>query len=332
MLKVISLLVNSVVSLSLIVIVFSASPSFATVPSNEELHKMIVGVMQKMETLQSENRTLKKQLASLKQGKTYASLSPQHSNGVVPASVRRELSPIKAVVRNVKQVPQVATSEEKREPNVVAKPNNKPSKYYASLNLEYAIPEDVSVQSRGTTGDASLADGVGIGLNWGYRFNNNIRGEIEFTRRVHELQNIPTRSNSSSRLLSGQAELYTTMMNGYYDLSNDSVLKLKSGKFWPYIGAGVGATLLRANDVTSSLEATGELDNSATRLFNGSIWLPAGQIMAGFTHPISDKLDFDLGYRFFLMGDIAGTVDGQSGDSGVFRSHSLKLGMRYNIN
>jgi cell division protein FtsB len=76
MLNVISQLTKSVVSLSLIVIVFSASPSYATVPSNAELRKMIVGVMQKMETLQSENRTLKKQLASLRQGKTYASLSP----------------------------------------------------------------------------------------------------------------------------------------------------------------------------------------------------------------------------------------------------------------
>jgi hypothetical protein len=132
LLKLISLLANSVVSLSLIVIVFSASPRLATVPSNEELHKMIVGVMQKMETLQSENRTLKKQLASLRQGKTYASLGRQYSSGVTPASTHRELPPIKAVVRNVKQVPRVVTNGEKVEIAKSSQSDRKPFKYYTA--------------------------------------------------------------------------------------------------------------------------------------------------------------------------------------------------------
>jgi hypothetical protein len=163
MLNVISQLTKSVVSLSLIVIVFSASPSYATVPSNAELRKMIVGVMQKMETLQSENRTLKKQLASLRQGKTYASLSPT----VVPALVHRESTPIKAGVRNVKQVPQIATNSEKKEAAKRVQTERKPSKSYAALNLEYAVPENVTVESGGGTGEASLAVTVlGLVYQW----------------------------------------------------------------------------------------------------------------------------------------------------------------------
>jgi hypothetical protein len=77
--------IRSFALLSLSIMLF-ASPTMAKVPSNAELHQMIVGVMQKMETLQNENRTLKKQLVSLKQGKTYASLGSQHSNDVVPAA------------------------------------------------------------------------------------------------------------------------------------------------------------------------------------------------------------------------------------------------------
>jgi opacity protein-like surface antigen len=307
-----------------------ASPATAKVPSNAELHQMIVGVMQKMETLQSENRTLKKRLASLRQGKTYASVGPT----AVPASVRREPSLIKAVVRNVKQAPQVATDGAQVEMAKPSQTERKPSKYYAALNLEYAIPENVSVESNGQTGDASLADGIGFGLSVGHRYNDRFRTDIELSRRSFELQNITSTSGGSNRALSGQIDIYTALLNGYYNLPNSTDLAILNSPVRPYIGVGIGGAYLSANDAAASLDSINAFTASpqTTTPSDASILLPAGHITAGLSFPISNKLDFDLAYRYFLMGDIAGTVEGQSGDSSVLRSHSLKLGMRYDLN
>jgi len=66
------------------VAVFAASPAQAT-PSNDDLHKMILGVMNKLDKVESENKALKKQLTvALRKldGRQYAALSSQGSNGI----------------------------------------------------------------------------------------------------------------------------------------------------------------------------------------------------------------------------------------------------------
>ena len=123
MLNTISQFMKTVVSLSLVIMLFSASSSYAKAPSNEELHQMIMGMKDKLDKLEVANQGLKKQLGvalnKIEGQTTYASLSPQYSNGVVPTSAHRSLSPIKAIIRNVKQVPQVAKNGEKHELAIV---------------------------------------------------------------------------------------------------------------------------------------------------------------------------------------------------------------------
>jgi opacity protein-like surface antigen len=202
------------------------------------------------------------------------------------------------------------------------------------LNLEYAVPENVIVESGGDTGDVSLADGIGFGLSVGHRYSDQFRTDIELSRRSFELQNITPISSGSNRSLSGQIDIYTALLNGYYNLPDSTDLAFFNSPFRPYVGVGVGGAYISANAAAASLDS-GESTNSArqsTTPTDAFIWLPAGQITAGLSLPISDKLDFDMAYRYFLLGDITGTVAGQSGDSGLLRSHSLKLGMRYNIN
>jgi opacity protein-like surface antigen len=327
---------KSAVSLSLVIMLFSASSSYAKAPSNEELHQMIMGMKDKLDKLEVANQGLKKQLGvalNKIEGRTYASLDPQHSNGVVPASARRDLSPIKAVARNVKQVPQVSKNGGKHELAMRTQTERTPSKYYAALNLEYTIPENVTVESGGNTGDASLADGIGFGLAIGHRYNDKFRAEIELSRRSFELQNITPTSGGNARTLSGQLDIYAAMINGYYDITDQANLYFKNAAFRPYIGAGIGPAYLVANDVAASLNPTNViLDRQTTVPNTASIWLPAGQLMAGLSFPMTNVFEIDIGYKYLLMGDITGTVDGASGDSSVLRSHSLKLGMRYNLN
>jgi opacity protein-like surface antigen len=333
MINIISQLTKSVTALSLIIVVSFASPSHAKELNIEDLHLMLLGMKYRLDKLETENVGLKKQLdvaLNKFEGRSYASVSPA-SNGVSAKPIHRDPVPIKAVVRNERQVPQVAANGKTRETSVTANPDKKPSKYYAALNLEYTVPENVSVESGGATGDASLADGIGFGLSVGYKYNDRYRTEVELSRRSHELQNIRPTSGGISRALSGQADIYTAMFNGYYDITNHTQLYFRNVPFKPYIGAGIGPAYVVGNDVSASL-TDDILGISTTTPTTASIWLPAGQLMAGLSYPISKALDFDIGYRYFLMGDITGTVDGSSGDSGVFRSHSLKLGARYNFN
>jgi opacity protein-like surface antigen len=337
MLHIISQLTKSVTALSLIIIVSSASPSYAKAPSNEDLHLMILGMKYKLDKLEVENKGLKKQLnvaLNKFEGRAYASLSPaSHGGGAKPQHPAP--TPIKAVVRNERQTPQVAANGKTRETSVAAKPDKKPSKYYAALNLEYAVPENVSVETGGATGDASLADGIGFGISVGHKYNDKFRSDIELSRRSFELQNITPTSGGSARSLSGQVDIYSALVNGYYNLPDSAKFVFLNSPFRPYIGAGIGVTYLRANDVSASLQQTAESGGKPqnnTTPENASIWLPAGQLTAGLSFPMTNTLDFDLGYRYFLMGDITGTVNGSSGDSSVLRSHSLKLGARYNFN
>jgi opacity protein-like surface antigen len=299
--------------LSLSVMLF-ASPAKAKVPSNAELHQMIVGVMQKMETLQSENRTLKKQLASLQQGKAYASLSPT----IVPASVRRELSPIKAVVRNVKQAPQVATNGEKREAG-----NEESNGLYGRLTVAYSAPNDIELKNERLSGTGSLSESAGFEVAIGKRVDEKWSFEIELARRNYEANRISSSTNGALKVAdpSGDVDVYTAGFNGYYGLN-------RFLKFRPHLGAGLGAAYVKANGITTVRQSNilGAANNES---YNVHAWAPAGNLMAGFTTPIGDGLDLDIGYKFTMIGDLTGSRDNRDGSTDLITINNFSAGLRY---
>jgi opacity protein-like surface antigen len=95
--------------------------------------------------------------------------------------------------------------------------------FYVTVFSEYAVPEDVNVTDTGTkkNGRGSLSEGLNLGFATGYRFNEHLRGDMEFGRRTHELEQII--SNRGSRDLSGEAEVYSAIVNGYFDFQNSRV-------------------------------------------------------------------------------------------------------------
>ena len=290
---------------------------------------MILDIEYKVKQLEAENQALQKELANLRR-----KLEEKQSVPIKPGSVSKDLAPStqpvgqtrpNAITPRYEAPPTTETKPIIRNPQVSG-PFKKPYKYYAGLQLEYAIPEDVEVSSGDKSGRALLADGVGFGVNFGYQLNEIFRGEFGFTRRVHKLQNIIPSDNS--RFLSGQGELYTMMINGYFDVPTELRPQFGEKQVTPYLGFGIGPTYLRAKDVVSS-EFSVDKGSISTRPFSGSIWLPSAQLIAGFNYPLTDRFGFDFGYRYFLLGNIASTVDGQAGASELLRSHSLKLGTRY---
>jgi opacity protein-like surface antigen len=300
--------------LSLGAVLFT-SPTMAKVPSNAELHQMIVGVMAKMETLQSENRTLKKQLASLNQGQTYASVSPT----VIPASVHRESSPIKAVVRSMKWVPQVATNSAKVE---VAKRSRD---IYARISVAYSVPENVRADDQnGNGGVVSLSKDIGFEAAVGKRISDEWRTEIEVSARNYNPISATGTSGTVSRNsgeVSGDIDLYAAQLNAYYSLPMYQ-------DFAPYIGAGIGVAYLKGNDLTTSSGNDSGFTNRQ-EAYSNHFWLPAGNVSAGLTVPLTPRWDVDFGYKFALFGDLSGTRGKNSANSSVLKIHNLNGGLRY---
>jgi opacity protein-like surface antigen len=301
-----------------------ASPATAKVPSNAELHQMIVGVMQKMETLQSENRALKRQLASLRQGKTYASVSPN----VVPASVPRKPSLIKAVVRNVKQVPQLAANSAAVEllGSSQANHNAIDKIYYVRASTAYSILEDVRAEDEnGDAGTASFSKGVTIEAAIGNEISNKWRAEFELSYRNFEPNRVIGFNGGNSQISIdpiGNVDLYAAYFNGYYKLP---VFR----EVFPYIGAGVGVAYLKGNNLSRFSSAGTDASLNRQEAFNEHFWLPTGNISTGMTIPLTQNWDVDFGYKFALFGDLSGSRGRNSANSSVLKIHNLNGGLRY---
>jgi OmpA-OmpF porin, OOP family len=84
----------------------------------------------------------------------------------------------------------------------------------------------------------------------------------------------------------GDVTAWAAMFNAYYDFN-------KGGRFQPYVGVGVGAARLEANAVYNA--GNDEFDDEDT--------VAAYQAMAGVAIGLSERLDLDVGYRYFVAPD-----------------------------
>jgi opacity protein-like surface antigen len=333
MLNTISQFMKTVVSLSLVIMLFSASPSYAKAPSNEELHQMILGMKDKLDKLEIENKGLKNQLGvalNKIEGKTYASLSPQHTYGIRPSSAHREPSPIHAVLRNERQVPQVATNGEKVEEAKRTQTDQKPadSDVYARVSIAYSAPEDISAEDQnGSSGIVSLSKKIGFEAAVGKRISNNWRGEFEISHRNFDPISATGLSGNVKKVTvkpAGDVDLYAANFNGYYSFPIFHDMS-------PYIGAGIGLAYLKGNDLTTAAFVGDTNLANRQEPYSNHFWLPAGNVSAGFTLPLSRRWDVDFGYKFALFGDLSGSRGKNSANSSVLKIHNLNGGLRYNF-
>ena len=114
----------------------------------------------------------------------------------------------------------------------------------------------------------------------------------------------------------GHTSALSFMVNGMLDFGDDEGL----GGF---VGGGVGVARVNFNNVRVFANSEPYLDDGDSRF--------AWQVVAGIRHPVSDRVDVTLKYRFFNVSglrfeDIGGFV----GDSGV-HSHSLLAGVTFNF-
>jgi len=53
--------------------------------------------------------------------------------------------------------------------------------------------------------------------------------------------------------------------------------------------------------------------------------------MAGFTTPISDRLDLDISYKFSMIGDLTGSRDSRNGSTDLITINNFSAGLRYHF-
>lgn len=121
------------------------------------------------------------------------------------------------------------------------------------------------------------------------------------------------------------------MANGYVDLATVAGLT-------PYVGAGLGVTQLRWNDValrTSCVPGAAGCSGAApvNQTFDGeSSWRLTYALMAGVSYNMTEQLKLDVGYRYSQItdGDMFNGSDTDGLDDGLGR-HEIRAGLRLSL-
>ncbi|WP_419176871.1 outer membrane protein [Desulfosediminicola sp.] len=147
----------------------------------------------------------------------------------------------------------------------------------------------------------------------GYEFEK-FRFEAEFGYQGNGLDAISLTHNGESRSqsMSGDLNLLTLMVNGYYSFINSS-------KFTPYVTMGLGAAYVEMKDLVPS---------SSEDKMNFYDTVFAYQFGAGVEYGVSEQLFLDLRYRYLATSDVAlGDIEEEIDME--FASHNIYAGLRY---
>jgi OmpA-OmpF porin, OOP family len=174
------------------------------------------------------------------------------------------------------------------------------------------------------TVDGSVSDGVlnapfttDLEEEWmgaaglGYAMRNGFRLEGELSYRQNDWG--PAVLDQFETSGSGDATSLAVMGNLLYDFNRD-------GRLQPYLGVGVGAARINL-----ALNGAGESEDTTL----------AYQGMAGIAYAVTDRLTFDVGYRYFMAPDVDASeafssIGIANADAKVDYEHqAVTLGMRW---
>ncbi len=213
----------------------------------------------------------------------------------------------------------------------VPPPPNTSRTCYFRIDSGYSFNEDPDANYNGGVSGESLDDaylvegGIGCGvlyeglrtdLTFGYH------GERDFSGWM------PNAPAPGTPLLTSLTS-YTLMLNFYYDLGNYS-------GFVPYIGMGLGFAYHDMDDVTCTVAIAGFCTPGVRQAGDEDLTF-AWSATAGFGYQVSERLIFDLAYRYIDMGK----ADSGRSDSAFavnpslvmddLTAHEIKAGFRYKL-
>jgi outer membrane protein OmpA-like peptidoglycan-associated protein len=150
-------------------------------------------------------------------------------------------------------------------------------------------------------------------LGLGYALQNGFRIEGELSHRYNDF-------GEDDGLVDGNVHAWAAMLNGFYDFN-------RGGRFEPYLGLGVGAARLNAT-----------ANNGVDEFFQDEDTVLAYQAMVGVAIGLTEQLDLDIGYRYFVAPDASfdGTTIQQSPTLAVpttfdadYEHSAITFGLRY---
>jgi len=176
--------------------------------------------------------------------------------------------------------------------------------WYARVDAGYSVDGALKVSGGDLDFDNDWSGHAGLG----YAFQNGFRLEGEGAYRQNDLSDI-----------AGDVNATAAMANLYYDFNRDGAIQ-------PYVGVGVGVAKIDVNGAAAGLVSFDDNDTVA-----------AYQGMAGVAIPLSERLDLDVGYRYFKApeGSFNGRVsDGEGGFrpftfDGDYEHQAVLVGLRY---
>ncbi len=179
--------------------------------------------------------------------------------------------------------------------------------WYAQVSGSGVMPIDdkVSNKSTGILAGIPFEDdkgaGVAVAIAGGYKFENNIRLELE--QRYERTKSKISAGNPVVYTDSATNSSYITMLNTYLDIPTGT-------QFTPYIGAGAGVSYL---------------DAGCTKPITG-------QGMLGTSYVIDSDISALFGYRYSATVPSKCDIGGGDVIKERVRSHNLDIGLRYHFN
>ncbi|HBM90295.1 MAG TPA: hypothetical protein DD400_00205 [Rhodospirillaceae bacterium] len=160
------------------------------------------------------------------------------------------------------------------------------------------------------TNQIEYKTGWGLSGSGGYNWNNGLRTELEFVYRHSDVQKVT--GTGSTAFDGGGIHNKALMFNTLYDFKTGT-------RFVPYLGAGIGGSLVDADNLRSINGAT--LDKERFAL--------AYQAIAGFALALEGNWSFTADYRYFATPEVKFKSSAGVSAETENASHNILMGIRY---
>ena len=177
----------------------------------------------------------------------------------------------------------------------------------------------IKQESGGQNYSASFNTGYIIGGAFGVHVNDRLRGEIEMSHAGWSAKGFSGLTNDGgvTSTASGTLDATYLLANLWFDLPNNHAVT-------PYLGGGLGVGFVNANVLFNNFNHDDGYTGGGTGL--------AFQIGGGLKKALTDKIDFDVGYRFKgITGINFGSLENsnQPYNGANLYSHNLQLGLTF---
>jgi len=196
---------------------------------------------------------------------------------------------------------------------------------YMSGFLGVSAPQDTTVSisefNPVTTKDAQVEfdPGINIGGTAGYDFGFfRLEGEMSYKR--GEITSVTEESfGTRYRNVDGHIGAFAMMMNGFFDLHNESPVT-------PYLGGGMGFASVNLSNTRGVDAVRGAINDHVFRSDDDTVF--AYQAGAGMEVALNRRLSLDLGYRYFGTSLASFRKDWPNSTDLRLKSHNAAFGLR----